>query len=383
MTYELSVPAGATAGMKLKLTLPGMSNKVIITLPTGAEPGSTISFALPKGTVGGDEVKGVLPGKAVAAASPPPTSEPAAAAAPKAKTVSLYEQAHASELIAAWESEQQFTPEQESAMATFRARLEEEKLLTPWWDKKPHFYRFCQARQWNVDKAVSMFSAHLQFRKERGLDELVDSPELGLVSRFVLESRFPEKVGIKAAYPCVHHRVDRAGRLIWIERPGQMDISALHKAASKERLLEHFLWDFEATIHFRLPACSVAAGRYIGKATLIIDLAGFRLSTFYSARSDLKMISGLAQDNYPEAVQTMMIINAPKVFTVVWSFLKPLLDKRTREKINILGSNYLPTVLEHVRKEELPTFLGGSDDTCDLLNEKGPWVEQMPDNMRE
>lgn len=36
----------------------------------------------------------------------------------------------------------------------------------------------------------------------------------------------------------------------------------------------------------------------------------------------------------------MFIVNAPFVFTGVWSVIKPWLDARTKDKIKILGSNY-------------------------------------------
>ncbi len=46
--YELEVPPNTKPGSKLKLTIPGMTEKVVITVPEGAEPGRTISFTLPK-----------------------------------------------------------------------------------------------------------------------------------------------------------------------------------------------------------------------------------------------------------------------------------------------------------------------------------------------
>jgi hypothetical protein len=45
--YELDVPEGTKPGAKLKLTIPGRTDKVIITVPEGAVPGSTISFSIP------------------------------------------------------------------------------------------------------------------------------------------------------------------------------------------------------------------------------------------------------------------------------------------------------------------------------------------------
>eukprot|EP00965_Chrysotila_dentata_P246214 6207026-Pleurochrysis_carterae.AAC.1 len=56
-------------------------------------------------------------------------------------------QALAPDLIAAWEAEQSFTPEQEAAMAAFRQRLAQADKLADWADNKPTFYRFCQVQR--------------------------------------------------------------------------------------------------------------------------------------------------------------------------------------------------------------------------------------------
>ena len=47
-TYELQVPPNTKPGSKLKLTIPGMPDKVVITVPPGALPGYVISFSMPK-----------------------------------------------------------------------------------------------------------------------------------------------------------------------------------------------------------------------------------------------------------------------------------------------------------------------------------------------
>ena len=47
-TYELQVPPNTKPGSKLKLTIPGIPDKVVITVPPGALPGNVISFSMPK-----------------------------------------------------------------------------------------------------------------------------------------------------------------------------------------------------------------------------------------------------------------------------------------------------------------------------------------------
>ena len=61
-----------------------------------------------------------------------------------------------------------------------------------------------------------------------------------------------------------------------------------------------------------------------------------------------RMVKGSAQtasDYYPETMGHTFLINAPMLFTAVWAIIKGFLDEKTRSKIKILGTNYMPTIL--------------------------------------
>ena len=51
---------------------------------------------------------------------------------------------------------------------------------------------------------------------------------------------------------------------------------------------------------------------------------------------------------------------------------KGFLDPKTRAKITIKGGDYLPTLLEMVDEENLPTFLGGKCTEA-FPTDVGPW----------
>ena len=73
----------------------------------------------------------------------------------------------------------------------------------------------------------------------------------------------------------------------------------------------------------------------------------------------------------------MFIVNAPMLFTGVWSVVKGFLDERTRQKIKILGGKYQKELFEVVDPDNLPDFLGGTC-TCKelggcMLSNAGPW----------
>jgi hypothetical protein len=71
----------------------------------------------------------------------------------------------------------------------------------------------------------------------------------------------------------------------------------------------------------------------------------------------------------------MFIINAPYLFSTVWSLIKPWLDEATQRKIHILGKNYKTELLKYIPAENLPENLGGTcrcAGGCSLSN-AGPW----------
>lgn len=53
-----------------------------------------------------------------------------------------------------------------------------------------------------------------------------------------------------------------------------MRVKDLFCQTTEERLLNRALWVWEDLHEVKLPACSKAAGRYVGRATVIVDLKG-------------------------------------------------------------------------------------------------------------
>lgn len=81
------------------------------------------------------------------------------------------------------------------------------------------------------------------------------------------------------------------------------------------------------------------------------------------------------QDNYPETLGNMYIINAPFIFTAAWAIVKNFVDEKTQKKIQIVSSSYAKsTLLENIDEDQLAEFLGGKN-TANLIDDVGPWNE--------
>lgn len=101
-------------------------------------------------------------------------------------------------------------------------------------------------------------------------------------------------------------------------------------------------------------------GRHFEQSTTILDLQGVNLSTFSSVVNLVREVSKIGQNYYPELLGKMFIINAPMLFTAIWTVVKQMLDEVTVKKIEILGSNYKNQLLKSIDEGNIPDFLGGN-----------------------
>ncbi|CAJ1410554.1 unnamed protein product [Effrenium voratum] len=234
--------------------------------------------------------------------------------------------------------------------------------------------RFLIARQWDVEKAVAMLEGHYRWLAETNMEQLLKDP-------------FPEEVHIKRFYPQAYHGTDKSGRPLYIERPGQIDMPRLLQVTTCERILQYVYAQSELQIRRRLPACTLVKGEVVDKSLNIMDLEGlsFRIVTHTTARKVVKDVVSMLQSHYPECSGRMVIINAPKVFGIAWSFIKPQLDEKTVAKISIFGSDqreaYVKCLLDLVDAEQLPSLYGGKcrcdgkDPLSCMRAVKGPWAD--------
>lgn len=223
--------------------------------------------------------------------------------------------------------------------------------------------RFLKARKFDLAKAMEMYRKYLGWRQEFGTDE-------------ILSFKVPEVSRIKEFYPHGYHKTDRMGRPIYIERLGQLNLNRLFEETSEERMIRYSVREYEKLIREIFPACSQAAGYPVEQTMTILDLGGASMKLLSKrVYGFVKLLSGVAQDYYPEILGNMFIVNSPMLFSGAWAMIKPWLDKRTQQKITIVGKNYREQLFNLVDPQNLPSFLGGSclcPNGC-LNSHIGPW----------
>mmetsp|Transcript_14009 Transcript_14009/g.33978 ORF Transcript_14009/g.33978 Transcript_14009/m.33978 type:complete len:418 (+) Transcript_14009:10-1263(+) len=231
--------------------------------------------------------------------------------------------------------------------------------------------RFLRARALSVPAAQKMLEAHLDWREEARVEELVASFE------------FPELDDVLKAFPYGHFGTDDEGNPIVIKCIGQLDPEALLAATSTDRLINHFITVLEATWSRRLPACSIKMGRPVHRVVTIVDARdlSYNLVFHKGVQEFVKRLVGIMQNHYPSLLKSGFVINAPWLMRTCWGMVRPLLNPNTQKKVSIWGEGdpgLLPALREAgIDPDQLPGHLFGRTPASGpvLGPERGPWVE--------
>lgn len=255
------------------------------------------------------------------------------------------------------------TPEQDAQVFQLRTQLEQtgysERLDTL------SMLRFLRARKFNVNLAKQMFIDCEKWRKEFNVDHLVRNFD------------YKEKPQVFEHYPQYYHKTDKDGRPVYIEQLGGIDLTAMYKITTAERMLQNLVVEYEKLADPRLPACSRKSGQLLETCCSIMDLKGVGLSKVSSVYGFVRQVSAISQNYYPERLGKLYMINAPWGFAGVFSVVKGFLDPVTVNKIHILGTGYQSELLSQVPKENLPKAFGGAcecEGSC-ALSDAGPWQD--------
>lgn len=230
--------------------------------------------------------------------------------------------------------------------------------------------RFLRARGKDLELASQMYSNHWNWRKSFGTDTII------------YDFDFPERDRVVEVYPCGYHKTGKNGHPLYIERVGHLDVDALLNCTTVDRYIRYHVQGYEDMLQHKLPACSLAYGKPVTQSMTILDLDGISMSFLLSGKNQelLKRVISLDQDNYPECLHKMFVVNAPRMFTMAYSVIKGFIDPVTREKIQIFGSTFIGELEKHIDINDIPSFLGGRCRCAGgcLHDQPGPWEAYQP-----
>ncbi|XP_022967095.1 phosphatidylinositol/phosphatidylcholine transfer protein SFH11-like isoform X2 [Cucurbita maxima] len=185
--------------------------------------------------------------------------------------------------------------------------------------------RFLKARDWNVSKAYKMLLDCLNWRVDNEIDMMLTKPIIPVdVYRAVRDSQL---IGLSG--------YSREGLPVFAIGVG---LGTFDKASVNYYVQSHIQIN-EYRDRVILPSASKKYGRPITTCV--------KLLTIISTIDDL---------NYPEKTNTYFIVNAPYIFSSCWKVVKPLLQERTRKKIQVLSGSGRDELLKIMDYSSLPHF---------------------------
>eukprot|EP00928_Gymnodinium_smaydae_P073787 TRINITY_DN56915_c0_g1_i1.p1 TRINITY_DN56915_c0_g1~~TRINITY_DN56915_c0_g1_i1.p1 ORF type:complete len:330 (+),score=26.86 TRINITY_DN56915_c0_g1_i1:109-1098(+) len=175
----------------------------------------------------------------------------------------------------------------------------------------------------------------------------------------------PDSLEFSRYFPHCYHGVTKTGIPICVHQPQFDDICSLLRDVPQKQIVQIFASAAEDHERVRLPACTLAEGRIVGKTLLIIDLQKFsrRAASNAALQELLCSIWALYTEDYPGCFSQIICINAPMAFAAVWRLFKPCLMESTKALISIYSSSkktYLKALLELASVDQLPYVCGGS-----------------------
>ncbi|KAJ8582366.1 CRAL/TRIO domain-containing protein [Rhizopogon salebrosus TDB-379] len=234
--------------------------------------------------------------------------------------------------------------------------------------------RFLRARRYDADKAEKQFSDAEAWRKQHNVDELFRTFE---TNEMELSKMF---------YPRWTGRRDKAGLPVYVYRLASLDAPLRKELESvpPQRRYQRIVVLYETMMLFVLPLCSyLSAPTSISSVTTIIDLEQVSLSAMWALRSHLQVASTMATANYPETLNTIVIVNSPPFFPTIWNWIKNWFDEGTRNKIHILGKDSGSTLRLLIDEKDIPQSYGGQlpwkfEDDPDLDDAIRGVIGEMP-----
>ncbi|KAL5548691.1 hypothetical protein UlMin_003922 [Ulmus minor] len=201
--------------------------------------------------------------------------------------------------------------------------------------------RFLKARDWNVGKAHKMLVDCLQWRIQNEIDNILAKPIIPAdLYRAVRDSQLVGLSGYsKEGLPVIAIGVG---------------LSTFDKASVNCYVQSHIQMN-EYRDRVVLPSATQKHGRYIGTCVKVLDMTGLKLSALNQIKL-LTVISSIDDLNYPEKTDTYYIVNVPYIFSACWKVVKPLLQERTRRKIQVLQGCGRDELLKIMDYASLPHF---------------------------
>jgi hypothetical protein len=192
--------------------------------------------------------------------------------------------------------------------------------------------------------------------------------------------QFPNIDKIKLFYPHNFHKTTLLGEPIFIQMLGQLKINDINRILPEPLLTKYIVFKLYELENIIFPKCSAKYNRTINKVFCIVDLLG--LTTSLMNKNILNFVMkqmNIVTNYFPGILGGLYFINTGLIFRGIWTTCKYIYNSQTRNRIKLIGFQYKNELLNKIKEENLPKFIGGLCN-CDpygcLFSNEGPWNDE-------
>lgn len=222
--------------------------------------------------------------------------------------------------------------------------------------------RWLRARKYNLADTVKMVeeaTAERSVPREAGY---YPDPEAALgVDPSIFISQYPQ----------LYSGFSKDGCPVFYSKPGVLNIDGIECITTLDGILK-FHWhvmqhDYkERLLQFKKENPSFTRFECVS----VLDLTGLAVSALNSRTLDIiKKQAFIDSLCFPETMNKMLVVNAPRFFSASWAIIKGFVDARTAGKIEILSSASAAEkkLKEIIDVDQLPKDYGGTAESTDVL----------------
>lgn len=219
--------------------------------------------------------------------------------------------------------------------------------------------RFLRAAHFDVDKVFRLFD-------DKGAVEVWKEARVHQFYRdFEKQYHCPFQV-FKTQFPVLISGVAKNGATVNYFKMGDINIDGVECVADLPSLVPfvwHFMYEWSKVCMGREAGCNdPETTTVLAERIVIMDLNGIP-SGFFTPRGK-EFITGAAKVTscFPEVLNRMYMLNVPKTFTFLWSFIKMFMEARTIKKIGFFANadKAREDLLRYVNSDELLSDYGGT-----------------------
>lgn len=217
------------------------------------------------------------------------------------------------------------------------------------WDY--NFIRWLTAYDNDIEYLLPILMSALEFRRALKLDKVTDSD---------VSFRDTFSKPMQEYYPGGICGYDKRGNVVVIEPTGRCDPRGLLPMG---RCSEFVKWRLFETEHVQqlIRANEKKLNKKCG-LTMVMDLEGLTMDQIYMPTMHIyTTIITIVQRNYPDMLCKLLIIKAPAVMNVAYRIVLPFLNKKTRDKLEIVtGDAWRARLLDLIEPSQIPVYWGGT-----------------------